>query len=97
MRSLISDPVGDSLESLESDFGDGAKRSAAVAILTLYLFLLMAIPADLVFGPLGGAGTPAEIFALLVFVMYLGLWLRPSSFLDRDGSLSGSSESSLSV
>ena len=83
MHSLSSDPVSDSLEPLESDFGDGRKRTAAVPVLTLYMFLLMAIPADLVFGPLGGAGTPAEMFALLVFVMYFGLWLRPSSFLDR--------------
>ncbi len=83
MRSLISDQVGNSLEPLESDFVDGRKRTPAVAMLTIYLFLLMAIPADLVFSPLGGAGTPAEMFALLVFVIYLGLWLRPSSFLDR--------------
>jgi polysaccharide biosynthesis protein PslJ len=83
MRSLMSDPVGDSLEHLESNVGDGRKRSTPEGILTFYLFLLMAIPAELVFGPLGAAGRPATMFALLVFVMYLGLWLRPSSFLDR--------------
>lgn len=83
MRSLISNPVGDSPESLESGVCDGRKRTTAVAMLTLYLFLLMAIPAELVFSPLGAAGRPATIFALLVFVIYLGLWLRPSSFLDR--------------
>jgi O-antigen ligase len=54
-----------------------------VAILTLYLFLLMAIPASIVFGPLGAAGGPAAMFALLAFAVYLGMWLRPSSFLDR--------------
>jgi polysaccharide biosynthesis protein PslJ len=83
MRSLMSNPVGDSIESLESNVCDGLNRTAPVGILTLYLFLLMAIPAELVFQPLGAAGRPATMFALLVFFMYLGLWLRPSSFLDR--------------
>jgi polysaccharide biosynthesis protein PslJ len=83
MRSLMSDPVADFLEHLESNVGDRRKQTTPVGVLTLYLFLLMAIPAELVFGPLGAAGRPATIFALLVFVMYLGLWLRPSSFLDR--------------
>lgn len=82
MRSLISDPVSDSFESLESD-GDGRKRPTAVPVLTVYLLLLMAIPASLVFGPLGSAGRPAAMFALLVFIMYLGMWLNPSSLLDR--------------
>ncbi len=81
MRSLISNPVGD---SLASDVGAGrTERGAAVTTLTLYLFLLMAIPQDLVFSPLGAAGSPSTMFALLVFVIYLGMWLRPSSFLDR--------------
>jgi polysaccharide biosynthesis protein PslJ len=83
MHSLISDPAGDSLEPLESDAGDGRKRTTTVAILTFYLFLLMAIPSNLVFSPLGAAGSPATMFALLVFIVYLGMWLRPSSFLDR--------------
>src|ERR1700678_918472 len=83
MRSVMSAPVSDSLEHRESKLGDGRKRRTPLGILTLYLFLLMAIPAELVFGPLGAAGRPATMFALLVFVVYLGLWLRPSSFLDR--------------
>jgi O-antigen ligase len=83
MRSLMSDPVRDSLEHPESNVGDRRKRTTPVGILTLYLFLLMAIPAELVFGPLGAAGRPATMFALLALVIYLGLWLRPSSFLDR--------------
>jgi polysaccharide biosynthesis protein PslJ len=70
--------------TLPSDVGDARKqRMTVVAILTFYLFLLMAIPADLVFSPLGAAGSPATIFALLVFLVYLGLWLRPASYLDR--------------
>jgi polysaccharide biosynthesis protein PslJ len=83
VRSLMFDPVDDSIEHRASNVGDGRKRTTSVGILTLYLFLLMAIPAELVFSPLGAAGRPATMFALLVFVMYLGLWLRPSSFLDR--------------
>ena len=84
MYSLVSDPVGNSPKPLEADAGDGRRRTTTVvAILTLYLFLLMAIPADLVFSPLGAAGRPASMFALLVFVIYLGMWLRPSSVLDR--------------
>jgi polysaccharide biosynthesis protein PslJ len=81
MRSLISDPVAN---TLESDVGDERKRVTVATILTLYMFLLMAIPANIVFGPLGAAGRLAGMFALLVFVMYLGMWLRPSSFLDRE-------------
>jgi hypothetical protein len=83
MSNLVSDPVRDTLEPLETEAGDGRRRTTEVGILTLYLFLLMAIPADLVFSPLGAAGRPATMFAILVFVMYLGLWIRPSSPLDR--------------
>jgi polysaccharide biosynthesis protein PslJ len=83
MRSLISDPISASPRSLESDVSDGRKEHTTVAILTLYLFLLMAIPVDLVFSPLGAAGSPSTMFALLVFVIYFGMWLQPSSFLDR--------------
>jgi len=83
VQSLTADPIGDSLESGESGVVDGRARTTTTGILMLYLFLLMAIPADLVFAPLGAAGGPATLFALLVFVMYLGSWLRPSSFLDR--------------
>jgi polysaccharide biosynthesis protein PslJ len=84
MSSFISDPVADSVESLELLVADERKQgTGAVALLTFYLFLLMAIPADLVFGPMGAAGGPATIFALLVLVIYLGMWLRPASPLDR--------------
>lgn len=36
----------------------------AVTVLSLYLLLLLALPARLVFAPLGGAGTPAQLVAL---------------------------------
>ena len=48
-----------------------------MTLLSIYLFLLIAIPADLVFAPLGAAGSPATLFALLLFVCYLVTWLHP--------------------
>ena len=59
------------------------RRIDAVAVLSCYLFLLMILPADLVFPPVGAAGGPATLFALLVFLVYLGIWLRPRAHLDR--------------
>src|ERR1700691_2878825 len=58
-------------------------RIDAVTVLSIYLFLLMVLPADLVFPPVGAAGGPATLFALLVFISYLGMWLRPGRHLDR--------------
>jgi len=84
MSSFTSDSVADSVESLELLVADEQKQSTgALGLLTFYLFLLMAIPADLVFGPMGVAGGPATIFALFVLVIYLGMWLRPASPLYR--------------
>ena len=84
MSSVTSASVADSVESLELLVADERKpKTGALGLLTCYLFLLMAIPADLVFGPLGAAGGPATIFALLVLVIYLGMWLRPGSSLYR--------------
>jgi O-antigen ligase len=51
--------------------------------LSVYLLLLIALPADLVFAPLGAAGGPATIFALLLFVCYFVVWLHPRFTLDR--------------
>ena len=59
--------------------GGGRQRDSTIALLSFYLFLLMAIPATLVFGPLGAAGAPSTLFALLVSIIYLGMWLRPGS------------------
>ena len=84
MNSHISEPITDSLESLELGIAEGRSQGVtAVTVLTFYLLLLMVIPADLVFKPLGAAGSPATMFALLVFIVYLAMWLRPESFLDR--------------
>lgn len=53
-------------------------RTDAVRLLSYYLLLLMLIPADLVFAPMGAAGGPATLFALVLFVVFLGAWLHPS-------------------
>jgi len=58
-------------------------KADAVRLLSFYLILLMLIPADLVFGPLGAAGSPATLFALLLFVIFLGAWLHPAHIVYR--------------
>jgi O-antigen ligase len=58
-------------------------KADAVTLLTCYLFLLMAIPAPLVFAPLGGAGGPATIFAALLLGCYLLTLIHPALALDR--------------
>jgi hypothetical protein len=47
----------------------------AVTLLTTYMILLFFIPSTLVFGPLGGAGTPAVVAALCIFLWYLASWI----------------------
>jgi polysaccharide biosynthesis protein PslJ len=59
-------------------------RIDAVALLTLYVFLLMVIPAPLVFAPLGGSGGPATIYAAFLIGGYLILWLHPAFKIDRE-------------
>jgi hypothetical protein len=53
------------------------RRIDAVTLLSVYLIMLMAIPALLVFSPLGAAGGPATIFAAVLFLFYLVTWVRP--------------------
>jgi polysaccharide biosynthesis protein PslJ len=53
----------------------GEDRLDAVALLTTYLILLFFIPSTLVFGPLGGAGTPAVVASLCIFLWYLASWI----------------------
>ncbi len=53
------------------------RRIDAVTLLTVYLITLMAIPALLVFAPLGAAGGPATIFAVVLFLCYLVTRIRP--------------------
>ncbi len=49
--------------------------SRAVNLLTIYSVLLLYIPATLIFGPLGGAGTPATVAALGVTLWSIISWL----------------------
>ena len=46
-----------------------------VSYLTAYLFLLMFIPASLIFAPLGGSGTPAVVFSLLLLLWCIAFWI----------------------
>jgi polysaccharide biosynthesis protein PslJ len=55
----------------------GRRGPDTVALLTLYLVLLLAIPASLVFAPLGAAGGPATLFAVMLLVCYLMMRLHP--------------------
>jgi len=46
-----------------------------VSYLTIYLALLMFIPASLIFAPLGGSGTPAIVYSLLLLLWYIISWM----------------------
>jgi polysaccharide biosynthesis protein PslJ len=54
------------------------RRVDAMTLLTWYTFLLMIIPSPLEFAPLGGSGSPATIFAAVLFCWYLVTWLHPA-------------------
>ena len=54
-----------------------------VSCLTLYLVLVLGIPSNLVFEPLGGAGTPASVFRLLLFAWWCTGRLLANSGLAR--------------
>jgi polysaccharide biosynthesis protein PslJ len=56
-------------------------RLDAVSVLTVYLVVLLAVPARLVFAPLGGAGCPAQILGLL-----MALWWVVQRALSRGPS-----------
>jgi O-antigen ligase len=59
------------------------RKVDAASLLSIYLFLLMAVPAGQVFGPLGGAGGPATIFSAVLLVVYLVMWLHPGFPIDH--------------
>jgi O-antigen ligase len=46
-----------------------------VSLLSTYSFLLLFIPATLIFGPLGGAGTPATVAALMLTLWCIASWM----------------------
>jgi polysaccharide biosynthesis protein PslJ len=47
----------------------------SVTLLSAYLILLFFIPSTLVFGPLGGAGTPAIVISLCILLWYTASWI----------------------
>jgi len=55
----------------------------ATAALTAYLVLLFGIPSALVFGPLGGSGTPANMFGLGLLLWWLLAKLGSGLGVDR--------------
>ena len=50
----------------------------ATTALTGYLFLLLCLPSQLVFAPLGAAGTPARMLGMLFLVWWCADWLSRS-------------------
>lgn len=62
--------------------GVRSRSNAVVTLLTVYLVLLMAIPSSLVVGPLGGAGAPAGVFAVVLLGWYVIAWRHPLLPLD---------------
>jgi hypothetical protein len=57
----------------------------AVAALTVFLVLLFAIPSRLIFAPLGGAGTPAQVIGLVILAWWLAHRLALSKTHSRAG------------
>jgi O-antigen ligase len=67
----------------DAEVGRPPRRLDAVALLTCYAFLLMAIPSSLVFGSLGAAGAPAAMLAVAILCWYLVARPHPGLGLDR--------------
>ena len=57
-------------------------RLDTVNLLSVYLFLLMAIPTPLVVSPRSAAGSPATIYAAALMGFYLVAWVHPGFRLD---------------
>ena len=66
---------------IESDISRRPTR--AVTLLTIYVVLLTFIPSALVLSTLGGAGSPATLFAFALLGWYVLLWVHPRFSLDR--------------
>lgn len=76
-RSNIS--LAARISSPDFDEPRAAGRLDSVSLLTLYIILLLAIPSALVFAPLGAAGGPATLLALVFMAWYLAMRLHPFS------------------
>jgi polysaccharide biosynthesis protein PslJ len=66
-----------------NDMGSPELGTGAIPLLTTYVILLTFIPSALVLGPLGGAGSPATLFALALLGWYALLWVHPRFGLYR--------------
>jgi len=53
----------------------GSVDRDTVSYLTVYLTLLMFIPSSLIFAPLGGSGTPAVVYSMLLMLWYGAAWM----------------------
>lgn len=63
--------------------GPRARRLDAVSLLSFYTLLLIGIPAGIIFAPLGGAGGLSSMFAVILLLVYIVLWLHPRLGLDH--------------
>jgi O-antigen ligase len=59
------------------------RPTRAITLLTVYTILLTFIPSPLVLGALGGAGSPATLFAFILLGWYALLWVHPRFGLHR--------------
>jgi O-antigen ligase len=57
-----------------------------VTLLTIWLFLLLAVPSRLVFAPLGGAGTPAILVGVVGTLLWCWYHLHRATPVPRGGS-----------
>ncbi|WP_446664586.1 O-antigen ligase family protein [Flexivirga sp. B27] len=62
-------------------------RFDASAVLSLYVWMFAFIPSVLVFAPLGAAGTPAQMLALLIFLWWGSERLRRGERAHRQGAV----------
>lgn len=63
--------------------GTRARGTDAVTLLSFYTLILLLIPSPLVLGPLGAAGGPATIFAVVLLIFYLVTLVNPPMALNR--------------
>ncbi len=52
-----------------------AARPDAAAVITLYILLLTLLPSRLIVGPLGAAGTPAQVLGMVALLWWCANWL----------------------
>lgn len=49
------------------------------SLVTVYVFVLMAMPSRYTFAPFGGAGAPATLLSAIFLIVYLLRWVHPES------------------